>query len=91
MDKVTDCKVCLTLFWLGFFMNVKWLGGRITPLSKIFKKDATRLKFTPQLGNHRKFQKKLKKNFDPIFSMTSAILWQKMAQNNQIRVNFKIL
>ena len=40
--------MCITLFWLGFFMYVKWLGrSKITPLSKIFKKDAIKLKFTP--------------------------------------------
>ena len=55
----------LILFWLGLFMYVKWLGGGIHPLSKIFKKEAMKLKFTPQLVNHKNFQKKLKKNFLP--------------------------
>ena len=54
----------LTLSWLGFFMYVKWLGGgKITSLSKIFKKYAMKLKFTPQLRNHKKFQKKSNKFF----------------------------
>ena len=58
----------LTLFWLGFFMYVKWLGGgKFTPCLKSSKKDATKLKFTPQLGNHKTFQKKLKKIVDQIF------------------------
>ena len=34
----------LTLFWLGFFMYIKWLGG-LHLLSKIFKKDDTKLRF----------------------------------------------
>jgi len=45
-------------------MYVKWLGrGKITPLSKISKKDATKLKFTPKVGNHKKFQEKSKNYF----------------------------
>ena len=49
-----------------------------------------KLKFTPQVENHKNFQKKSKKNFfDPIFSMTSAFFWQKMAKNCQIRGQFQ--
>ena len=55
----------LTLFWLGFFMYVKWLGGgKITfPCPKSSKKDTMNLKFTPHLGIHKNFQKKSKKLF----------------------------
>ena len=49
---------------VGLFMYVKWLeGGKINPLSKIFKEDAMELKFTPKVGNYEKFQKKSEKNF----------------------------
>ena len=50
-------------------MYVKWLGGgKITPpLSKIFKKDAMKLNFTPQLGNYKKFQKSRKEFFGTNF------------------------
>ena len=30
-----------------FFIYAKWLGGKFTLMSKTFKKDATKLKFTP--------------------------------------------
>ena len=39
------------------FSGFKWLGKFTPTLSKIFKKDATKLEFAPQLGNHEKFQK----------------------------------
>ena len=55
----------LTLFWLGFFMYVKWLGG-----GKILEKVEKIL-------------------FDPIFSMTSAIFWPKIAKNGQIWYEFQ--
>ena len=48
-----------------------------------------KLEFTPQLGNYKKVQKKLKIIFDPFFSIASAILWQRMANMDQIKDEFQ--
>ena len=82
-----DIWLFLTLFWLGFFMYVKWLGrGKITPLSKIFKKDAIKLKFTPQII--RSFRKSQKNSFSPNIFDNVSNFWLKMANLGMI---FKIL
>ena len=64
-------------------------GGKITPpLSKIFKKDDMKLEFTPQLGNHKKFQKKSNKHFSTKFSDNVSNFW---AKNGQIRWKIQTL
>ena len=83
----------LTLFWLGFFMYVKCsVGDKITPLSKILRKDDMKLKFTPQLGNHKTFQKNSKKNFwTQFFRWCQQFFDKKWPKIAKLGVNFKIL
>ena len=74
-DKLFQCfyEHGLALFWLSF----SWIGERSIyhppPLSKIFKRDSMKLKFTPKLGNHKKFHKKSKKHFLNKFVDTVSI------------------
>ena len=64
-------------------------GGKFTPCLKSSKKGATKLEFTPQLENHKTFQKKSKKNVDQIFLMMAAIVCQNLPKNGQIRDEFQ--
>ena len=63
-----------------------WGRVKLPTLSKIFKKDATKLKFTPQVGDHKKFQKMSEKLFlIEYWLMTSAIFGNFLAIYRQIR------
>ena len=66
-------------------MHVKWFGG-----SKIFK-NAKKLKFTTQVGNHKILPKKLKNIVDQILLMMSAIFCQNLPKMVKLGVSFKIL